>query len=181
MTIRCIRVVTILGFLLMYPVWNLIVQAAAPGVAVPAGTKLNTLKYSDISGTAVELKAAEQVAFLFVYGMQNLESNCVSTFFGGPGRPCSLDELVKGVRGKSGTIGLNTDPAQDSNYKYRLEVIGQDCVITALPQRAGLGGFAYVGSPGGMHGNFYYNPNGADMTQGKLLGEMGYSGKGFTR
>jgi len=54
-------------------------------------------------------------------------------------------------------------------------------VITALPQREGLGAFAYVSSPSGMNGDFYYNPNGADLTQAKVLGERGYSGKGFTR
>jgi hypothetical protein len=181
MTIRRMRVVAILGLLLTCQLWlGTTVQAAAPGLTVPAGTKLNTLKYSDQSGKVVELKPAEQVAFLFVYGMQNLESNCASTFFG-RGTPCSLDELVKGVSGKSGVIGLNTDPAQDPSYRYRLEIIGQDCVITALPQHEGLGGFAYVGSPAGMHGNFYYNSKGADLTQAKVLGEMGYSGKGFTR
>lgn len=180
MTIRHWRLVAILGFLLTSPIWCRVAQAAG-GVAVPAGTKLNTLKYSDTTGMVVQLKPAEQVAFLFVYGMQNLESNCISTFFGGSGKPCSLDELVKGVHLKSREIGLNTDPAQDSNYQYKLEIIGQDCVIRAIPQHEGLGGFAYIGSPEGMHGNFYYNPGGADMTQGKRLGEMGYSGKGFTR
>jgi hypothetical protein len=181
MTMRDQRLVTILGLLFTFPISCQIAQAAAPGIAVPAGTKLNTLKYSDSSGTVVQLKPAEQVAFLFVYGLQNLESNCVDTFSGGPGKPCSLDDLVKGVKGKSMTIGLNTNPAQDLNYRYRLEIIGKDCVITALPQHEGLGGFAYVGSPGGMHGNFYFNPDGADMTQAKVLGELGYSGKGFTR
>ncbi len=180
MTMRHRRLVAILGLLLTSPIWCRVAQAAG-GVVVPAGTQLNTLKYNDTAGTVVQLKPAEQVAFLFVYGMQNLESNCLSTFFGGPGRPCALDELVKGVHGKSGIIGLNTDPAQDSNYQYKLEIIGQDCVIRAIPQHPGLGGFAYIGSPGGMHGNFYYNPTGADMTQAKALGEMGYSGKGFTR
>ena len=181
MTTRHSRVIAILGLLLTYPILRGTAQAAPPGITVPAGTKLNTLIYSDTSGTAVQLKPAEQVAFLFVYGIQNLESNCLSTFFGGPGRLCSLDELVKGVRGKSGTIGLNTDPAQDSNYRYNVEIIGMACVITGLPQREGLGAFAYIGSPSGMHGDFYYNPDGADMTKAKMLGELGYSGKGFTR
>jgi hypothetical protein len=181
MTIRRGWLVAILGLLLTCLIWCPMVRAAAPGVTIPAGTTLNTLKYNDTAGTAVVLKPAEQVAFLFVYGLQNLEGNCASTFFGGPGKPCSLDELVKGVHGKSGIIGLNTDPAQDLNYKYKLEIIGKDCVITAVPQREGLGGFAYVGAPGGMNGDFYYIPAGADMSQAKILGEMGYSGKGFTR
>ncbi|MGP0017999.1 MAG: hypothetical protein ACLPHP_05480 [Candidatus Sulfotelmatobacter sp.] len=180
MTVRHRRLLAILSLLFTSLIRCGVAQAAA-GVTVPAGTQLNTLKYNDTAGTVVQLKPAEQVAFLFVYGMQNLESNCLSTFFGGPGRLCSLDELVKGLHGKSGIIGLNTDPAQDSNYQYKLEIIGQDCVIRAIPQHAGLGGFTYIGSPSGMHGNFYYNPIGADMTQAKVLGEMGYSGKGFTR
>jgi len=180
MTMRHRRFAAILGLLLTSPIWCRVAQAAA-GVAVPAGTQLSTLKYNDPAGTVVQLKPAEQVAFLFVYGLQNLESNCLSTFFGGPGSLCSLDELAKGVRGKNGIIGLNTDPAQDSNYQYKLEIIGQDCVIRAMPQHAGLGGFTYIGSPSGMNGNFYYNPTGADMIQAKRLGEMGYSGKGFTR
>jgi len=180
MTTRHRRVVAILGLVLTCPILRETVQAAAPGITVPAGTKVTTLKYSDTSGTAIQLKPAEQVAFLFVYGIQNLESNCLSTL-GDPGRLCSLDELVKGVRGKSGTIGLNTDPAQDSNYRYKVEIIGMACVITGLPQREGLGAFAYIGSPNGMHGDFYYNPDGADLTKAKMVGELGYSGKGFTR
>jgi hypothetical protein len=53
-------VVTILGLLLTYPIWCRIVQAAAPGITVPGGTKINALKYNDTSGTVVELKPAEQ-------------------------------------------------------------------------------------------------------------------------
>ena len=170
MAVRNGRLVTILGLLLVCPMLCQIAQAAPPVVAVPAGTELNTLKYSDTSGTVVQLKPAEQVAFLFVYGMQNLEGNCLSTFFGGPGRPCSLDELVKGVQGKSGIIGLNTDPAQDVNYRYKLEIIGRDCVITAIPQHEGLGGFAYIGSPAALHGNFYYNPAGGGHDAGESAG-----------
>lgn len=175
------RMVTVLGLLLTCSIWCRVGRAAAPEITVPAGTKVGTIKYGDVSGAVVQLKPAEQVAFLFVSSIQNLESNCVSTFFGGPGRLCSLDELVKGVHGKSGILGLNTDPAQDLNYRYKLEIIGKDCVITALPQREGLGAFAYVSSPSGMNGDFYYNPNGAELTQAKVLGERGYSGKGFTR
>jgi len=75
MTTRHSRVIAILGLLLTYPILRGDCSGRGPpGITVPAGTKLNTLKYSDTSGTAVQLKPAEQVAFLFVYGIQNLES-----------------------------------------------------------------------------------------------------------
>ena len=60
----------------------------ASGITVPAGTKLSVLKYRD--GSVVNLKPPEQVAFLLVYTIKDLESTCASTFFGGPGRPCLM-------------------------------------------------------------------------------------------
>ncbi len=153
---------------------------AAPLITVPPGTKVSTLKYSDTAGTVVNLKPAEQVAFLFVYGIENLERTCGDTFFGGPGRPCSLGELVSGVKTKSGqVIGLSRNPAEDTNYRYTLTIIGKDCAITAIPRRAGLGAFAWVSGSG--NGDFYYNPQGADLVNAKELGDVGYEGKGFKR
>ncbi len=86
----------------------------ASDLAIPAGTKLSTLKYSD--GSLVNLKPAEQVAFLVVYTIKDLENTCGSTFFGGPGRPCLMSELINGITTKNGqAIGLTVNPIQ-GNY-----------------------------------------------------------------
>ena len=153
----------------------------ASGLTVPAGTKISALKYSD--GGVVDLKPAEQVAFLLVYNIKDLESTCASTFFGGPGRPCSMSELVSGIKTKNGqSVGLTINPAQDPKYRYTLTIIGKFRIITAIPKGPGLGAFAWVGQPGGMgRGGFYYNPDGADLAKAKELGEMGYEGNGFKR
>jgi hypothetical protein len=176
------NMVPVNAVLTMLCLWCAVQVAAAPGFSVPAGTQISTIKFKDVQGAAVQLKPAEQVAFLFVYGISNLESQCTDKFFGGTGKLCTLEQLVKGVPRNGGAMGLTADPAQDANYRYRLEIIGTACVITAVPQHPGLGAFAYVGSPGGFgHGDVFYNPDGADMTQARALGEMGYSGDGFVR
>jgi len=151
----------------------------ASGLTVPAGTKISTLKYSD--GGVVNLKPAEQVAFLLVYTIKDLETTCTSTLFGGPGRPCLMSELLSGIKTTNGQpVGLTVNPVKDSNYRYLLQIIGKSCIITATPKGPGLGAFAWVGQPGAMgSGGFYYNPDGADMIKAKELGEMGYEGTGF--
>jgi hypothetical protein len=159
--------------------WALGGQASE--LTVPGGTRISTLKYSD--GGAVNLKPAEQVAFLLVYNLKDLESTCASTFFGGPGRPCLMSELVSGIKTKNGQpVGLTVNPTQDTKYHYTLMIIGKSCIITAIPKGPGLGAFAWVGQPGAMgSGGFYYNPDGADLTKAKELGEMGYEGGGFKK
>jgi len=96
MNFRGLYVTAILGSLLLGPANSAARAVAGSGITVPAGTTVSTLKYGDTAGTVVHLKPEEQVAFLFVYGIEELESTCVSTFFGGPGRLCSLSELVQG-------------------------------------------------------------------------------------
>jgi hypothetical protein len=158
-------------------------SAAASPITVPNGTKVDTLQYANSSQTAVKLNPAEQVAFLFVYGIMQVEGKCADKQ-SGPGRPCSLAELVKGVSAKDGqTLGLSEDPAQDAHYRYSLMVIGEDCIIQALPRRPGLGSFAWVGTVGGFmpEGHWYYNAEGGDMAQARKLGSVGYEGKGFVR
>ena len=153
----------------------------AQELTIPAGTKISTLKYPD--GSVVNLKPAEQVAFLVVYTVKDLESTCASTFFGGPGRPCLWSELLNGITTKNGQpLGLTINPVKDTNYRYLLQIIGQSCIFTAIPKAPGLGAFAWVGDPANMSANgFYYNPDGADLMKAKTLGEMGYEGNGFKK
>ena len=159
--------------------WSWAKGGQATGITIPAGTKISALKYRD--GSVVNLKPAEQVAFLVVYTIEDLESTCASPNFGGPGRPCLMSELLSGIKTKGGQpVGLTINPVQDPKYHYLLQIIGQSCIITATPKGPGLGAFAWVGRPGTMgSGTFYYNPDGADMIKAKELGEMGYEGNGF--
>ena len=147
-------------------------------VMVPEGTTVSAIKVED-SDSALTLKPEEQVAFLFVHGIWNLEQQCLDNDMG-IGRLAALGELVRGVKTPGGVIGLSTTPTKDTNYNYSLQLIGSDCVIMASPRVKGIGGFALVGSPKRMNGSFYYNPKGGDMLSPLKLTEYGYGGNGFT-
>ena len=83
-------------------------QAALP-VPVPAGTTVMPLKYAE-DKPALELKPAEQVAFLYVYSLWWMEGDCLDKDMG-VGRLCTLRELITGVKTASGqVIGLSGDP-----------------------------------------------------------------------
>ncbi len=128
----------------------------------------------------LDLKPEEQVAFLYVYGLWNLEQSCLDSS-SGLGRLCTLGELIRGVQTPDGRVlGLSVTPVKDTNYLYEIMIIGGDCVIKAIPRVKGLGGFAVLGSPSRSLGSFYYSPS-ADMTQAVKLIELGYQGNGFVR
>ena len=44
-------------------------------------------------------------------------------------------------------LGLSINPVKDTNYNYDILIIGEDCLIRALPRVKGIGGFALMGSP----------------------------------
>jgi len=174
---RPAHVLLIVCFALAFP---FVAQAAPSPVSVPDGTKVGTLKYGD-SETEVTLPAAEQVAFLFVYGIWGLEQDCLSKD-SGVGRLCSIAELVKGVKAASGEIfGLTISPLKDTNYIYDAILIGGDCVIRAIPRGKGLSAFAMVGSANRSSGSFWYSPNSPDLLKAVKLTEYGYEGSGFRR
>lgn len=177
MTKQVGRIVMVLGLLLSY---SLVcqAQAAVSPVSVPTGTTVDAIKYGP-DDTPANLKPAEQVAFLFLYGMWALESDLADTS-NGVGRLCTLAELVKGVKMPTGfSPRLSVDPAKDTLYRYDVTIIGDTCIIRALPRDRTLAGFAVVGAPKGFSHNFYFNPNGPDMTRALKITEMGYSGDGF--
>jgi hypothetical protein len=155
-------------------------QAAPSTVSVPDGTKVGDVKYGDDESVAT-LKPEEQVAFLFVYALWGLEGDCLDKDMG-IGRLATLGELIKGVKASTGyDIGLSVNPVKDTNYSYDIIIIGKDCLIRATPRAKGIGALAMIGSPTRMSGNFYYNPNGPDLTKAVKLTEYGYNGKGFRR
>ena len=151
-------------------------------VKVPEGTIVNPILYGDDKTQAV-LKAEEQVAFLFLYSIFQIEEKCFDKD-SGLGRLVSLEELIKGVELANGkTVGLTEDPARDTNYRYDVIIIGTDCVMRALPVGPGLGGFAIVGTfmKFASRSTMYYNPEGADLSQAEKIVERSYSGSGFSR
>ena len=83
-----------------------------------------------------------------MYDLWGLERDCVDKN-SGVGHLCSMGELVKGAKTKSGQmIGLTENPARDTNYRYGMTIIEDDnLIIMALPKSPGLGAFAVVGTP----------------------------------
>ena len=154
-------------------------QASLP-VPVPAGTTVFPPKYAE-DQPALELKPAEQVAFLYVYGLWFMEQDCLDKD-SGVGRLCTLRELITGVKTPyDQVIGLSVNPVKDTNYNYEIMIIGDSCLIRAVPRVKGLVGFATLGSPRRSSGSLYYSPDGADMTRAVMLIEMGFDGEGFRR
>jgi len=151
----------------------------ASPILLPRGTRVS-VKYED--GSEVKLKAEEQVAFVFLVSMEDLEGYCWSGAY--LGRACSLDELIQGLRAKTGgTLGLSQNPNQDPNYRYELTISssGKRYQLEAVPRRAGLGGFLFVGEGDSEFGDFYYNPGGVATTEARKLGDMNVSGDNFKR
>jgi hypothetical protein len=128
-----------------------------------------------------ERKPAEQVTFLYVCGLWFVESDCLDKD-SGPGRLCTLREPIMGVKTPGGqVIGLSVNPVKDTNCNYEIMIIGDSCVIRAIPRVKSLVGFATLGSPKQASGNFYCSIDGVDMTRAVKLIEMGFSGDGFRR
>lgn len=152
--------------------------ATACSISVPAGT---TIEIQYLQGAGPQLNPCEQVAFLFVYTIYDLEHQyCL----GHLNRVCSLDELISGVSILGSTYGLSVNPHQDTNYAYSFVVSGNNYQIAAVPQRPGLGGFLCKGGTGFMAnfpGDFYYNSQGTATTASRELGTVGFSGNGFLR
>jgi len=154
-------------------------QQSVSQIGLPSGTQVSA-KYED--GTEVKLKPEEQVALLFLMDIAYMEETyCRSD------KPCSLGELIKGVKGRGimPPMRLSRDPNQDPNYRYTVTQPAE-ILIEAIPRRPGLGGFLFFGRT-----NRYYNPNGAASianpkrltpTPGegtKSLSSFSYSGESF--
>jgi hypothetical protein len=149
-------------------------------LVVPEGTGIGTIRTGD-EEPAIDLKPAEQVAFLFAYGIWGLQGRCLEKDTG-LGRLCTLRELIQGVKMPGGEVlGLSVNPVKDTLYNYDILIIGEDCLIRALPRSKGLCGFAVLGSPRRIVGSFYYSPEGSDLTHAVKLTAMGYGGNGFVR
>jgi hypothetical protein len=167
----------VLGLLVALPGYS---QKKSP-VALPDDARIAPIKYGDMD-TAVTLNPAEQVAFLMVSSIWRLEERCYDKD-SGVGRTVALGELVKGTKLKDGeTAALSVNPARDSNYTYDVILVGDFCLVKAIPRNPAWGGaFALIGTPKGFGNTCYYNPKGQDLARALKVTEMGYGGNGFIR
>lgn len=151
-------------------------KAPAAGQAPTTGpfaTKA-TVEIKDATGV-IPLKRSEQIAFIFVAAIKELEAECGRD----AGGPCTIAQLVAGPKptGANKVGKLKYDPvATDPNYTYKLTINGPNWELWVTPKRAGLGGF-YVAP--GMMGDGYYNPKGAASDKDKHLTETGITGDMF--
>jgi hypothetical protein len=167
----------VLGLLMAFPGYG---QNKSP-VSLPDDAVIAPIKYGEMETTGT-LSPAEQVAFLMASSIWRLEERCYDKD-SGLGRTAALGELVKGIKLKDGrTAALSVNPARDSNYTYDVTLVGDFCLVRAIPRNPAWGGaFAFIGVPKGYGNTCYYNPKGQDLARALKVTEMGYGGDGFIR
>ncbi len=146
--------------------WFSTLSTAQPTPAAgPAATKAKVEVQSDKG--IIPLKREEQIAFMFVEAIHNLEDDCSRS----AAEPCTLAALVRGpkAKGSFGVGKLKFDPnATDPNYAYKVTLAGADWEIWANPKKPGLGGFYAKGK---FSKGTYYNPAGpATAASTKITG-----------
>ena len=145
-------------------------QAATTG---PMATKA-VVEVKDATGV-IPLKRPEQIAFIFVAAIRELENECGRD----AGGPCTIAQLVAGPKptGANKVGKLKYDPTTtDPNYTYKITINGPNRELWVNPKAAGLGGF-YVAP--GMAGDTFYNPKGAASNKDKQLLDTGITGDMF--
>ncbi len=145
--------------------------AATAGIAVPQGNQLE-IKWK--GGSPLKLKPPEEVAFIVLVSIDNLQDQC-QLFFQ---KFCTLPELVKGMKTSQGVIGLSVNPAQDKNYHYAVGISGKEFAISARPARPGVGGWLWIQHEFGH--DLYFNPQGTATGKNKKVGNYSLNAD-FTR
>jgi hypothetical protein len=124
----------------------------------------------------VPLKREEQIAFMFVAAINNLEDDCTRS----AAEPCTLEALVRGPKAKDPNwpMGkLKFDPTTtDPNYTYKVVREDRQWEVWANPRKPGLGGF-YVKH--GFHGGTWYNSAGPATEKDTRLDKTSIDGDLF--
>jgi hypothetical protein len=123
----------------------------------------------------IPLKREEQIAFMFVDAINNLQDDCGRH----AAEPCTLEALVRGPKAKDsfGVGKLKFDPnASDPNYTYQVALAGSNWEIWANPKKPGLGGFYAKGK---FFGGKWYNPAGPATAASTKIAESSIDGDLF--
>lgn len=114
---------------------------------------------TEAAALAARLSEAEKVAIGATLGLAYLEMSCKDL----TGKFLPLEQLLQeGCEGTTasgyrGEIAGGRTPTPDPNYDYRLTVRQDGFAVSAVPRRAGVGGFLFLSDTQELH----YNPKGA--------------------
>jgi hypothetical protein len=159
--------------------------AAAPATGGVANAPLPTtgpfaskakVEVEDANGK-VKLKREEEIAYMFMSAMEQIEHNCQLTLQ----HVCPLDQLLSGAYGAggSGIEHLKFDPNKtDPNYTYTLAANGMAWEAHANPKRTGLKAFCFMARNIGTTTATYSNGTRAGWTDTEL-GNRGMEGDSF--
>ncbi|HLM99798.1 MAG TPA: LamG domain-containing protein [Bryobacteraceae bacterium] len=142
---------------------------ASAGNAASGASPFPTTAKVEVSDTAgkVNLKREEQIAYMFLTAIQQIEDDCQYKHK----RACAWDEVL----GR-----LKFDPRTDPNYTYTLAVGGTAWEAHANAKKTGFGGF-YSFSISFPTTNVFYNASGIASVTSRQLMERSIEGDSFMR
>jgi hypothetical protein len=152
------------------------VEQSAPTPATgPFATKAK-VEIEDANGP-VKLKREEQIAYMFLSAIEQIEHECQLTVQ----HVCSFNEILSGSDSHGGQIEhLKFDPNKtDPNYVYTLAASGMAWEAHANPKKPGLKGFCSMSRNIGTTTVTYSNAGKAGWTDTEL-GNRGMEGDSFS-
>jgi hypothetical protein len=140
----------------------------------PFATKA-TVQIEDDKGE-VKLKREEEIAYIFLSGIEIIEHNCQLTLQ----RTCPMDQMLSGSYPKGAIIEhLKFDPNKtDPDYTYTLATGGMAWEAHANPKKPGLKGFCFMARDVGITIVTYSNSGPAGYTS-TAIGNRGMQGDSF--
>ena len=152
--------------------------SAGPSPALPTTGPFATtakVEVEDANGP-VQLRREEQIAYMFLSAIENIEHDCQLTLQ----HVCPMNQILSGSY-PSGTHmeHLKFDPNKtDPNYVYTLAAAGMAWEAHANPKKPGLKGFCFMSRSIGTT-TATYNPSGSAGWVDKELGNRGMEGDSF--
>lgn len=151
-------------------------EQSAPSPTTGPFATTAKVEIEDANGP-VKLKREEQIAYIFLSAIENIEHECQLTIQ----RVCTFNEMLSGSESHGGQIEhLKFDPNKtDPNYVYTLAASGMAWEAHANPKKPGLKGFCSMSRNIGTTTVTYSNGGKAGWTDTEL-GNRGMEGDSFS-
>jgi len=152
-----------------------VASAGAPTPTTGPFATTAKIEMNDSNGL-VKLKREEQIAYMFLSGIEVIEHNCQLTLQ----HVCPLNQILSGSYPKGAIIEhLKYDPNKtDPNYTYTLETNGMAWEAHATARKPGLKGFCLMARDIGTVVATYSNSGPAGWTS-TPIGDRGTEGDSF--